>query len=249
MYNTPVKGFQFIPAIDLLDGKIVRLHQGLYDQVTEYGSNPVSVAESFYESGARWLHVVDLNAARTGIPIHTNVIEQIIDAVPISVEVGGGIRSTDTAYEYLDAGAARIVIGSAAVENPELLDELLLTKADRLAVGIDAKNGKLATRGWEADTEIVALDFAQTLFKKGINTFIFTDIAKDGTLAGPNLSALKAFAQAVPAQIIASGGIGSLNDIKSVYELSKLHTNIAGIIAGKAIYAGKFRVADAINLF
>ena len=238
--------FDFIPAIDLLDGKVVRLHQGNYDQVTEYGSNPISIAESFYEAGARWLHVVDLNAARSGLPLHEDIIAQIIDAVPINVEIGGGVRSTETAYNYLDAGAMRVIIGSAAIENPEVLDELLQTKADRIAVGIDARSGKIATRGWEATTELDALDYAAQLFGKGVRTFVFTDIAKDGTLQGPNLVALKNFAESVPAKVIASGGIGSLADVKSVYDLSKKYSNIIGVIAGRAIYDGKFRVAEAV---
>ena len=240
--------FEFIPAIDLLDGKIVRLHQGNYDQVTEYGNNPVSVAESFYESGARWIHVVDLNAARSGLPVHADLIERIIEAVPISIEIGGGIRSIDIAYDYLDAGAARIIIGSAASDNPEMLDELLKTKSDHIAVGIDARNGKLAIRGWEANTQIDALDFAAQLFQKGVRAFVFTDIGQDGTLAGPNLQALESFASSIPAKVIASGGIGTLDDIAKVHTLAQRYSNIIGVIAGRAIYDGKFRVSEAVGV-
>ncbi len=239
--------FDLIPAIDLLDGKLVRLHQGNYDQITTYGHNPVSVAESFAEAGAHWIHVVDLNAARSGIPRHQKEIEDIIKHVTVNVQVGGGIRSQEVAEEYLQLGAGRIVLGSSAVENPQLLSSLLSAYSSRIAVGVDAKDGLVLVRGWEARTQLKATDFALALAQSGVRTLIYTDVARDGSLAGPNLKSLEEFLGAVSVTVIASGGVGSVEDVVSVRALQKNYPHLSGLITGKALYDGRIRLRDALE--
>lgn len=236
---------QIIPAIDLLDGQCVRLHQGDYSQVTRFSEDPVAQALSWQEQGAQRLHLVDLDGARSGEPVNDAAVKAIVAALSIPVQLGGGVRSAERAEELLACGLERVILGTVALERPQLVERLAARHPGRIVVGIDARNGKVATRGWieESGTEATAL--ARRLSGCGIAAIISTDIATDGTLAGPNLEALRAMAEASSVPVIASGGIGSLEHLLSLLSLEPL--GVEGVIVGRALYDGRVELGEALR--
>lgn len=227
-----------LPAIDLKGGKCVRLRQGRADDVTVYGDDPARQARDWAEQGGRELHVVDLDGAFDGEPRHADVISRIIEAFGGPVEVGGGIRTSAALRAVIEAGAARAILGSAALEDPEFLTKVVELYGDRIAVGIDARNGFVQTKGWVETTSVKATDLASAVAKIGVKTIIYTDTATDGMLGGPNLSQMASICDAAPTcQITASGGVSSPYDIENLKALER--PNLRAAIVGKALYDGR----------
>ena len=227
-----------LPAIDLKDGKCVRLRQGRADDVTVYGDDPAQQARDWADQGGRELHVVDLDGAFAGTPKHAEVIRRIIEAFRGPVEVGGGSRKLDALRSVIEAGAPRAIIGSAALEAPEFLTAAYEEVGDKIAVGIDARNGFVQTKGWVETTQVKATDLASAVAKIGIKTIIYTDTATDGMLGGPNLSQMAAICDAAPTcQITASGGVSSPYDVQNLKALER--PNLRAAIVGKALYDGR----------
>lgn len=241
----PPPAMQIIPAIDLLDGHCVRLHQGDYAQVTRFSDDPVAQALSWQSQGAQRLHLVDLDGAKTGQPINDAAVKAITAALDIPVQLGGGVRSAGRAEELLACGLDRVILGTVALEQPELVDALAARHPGRIVVGIDAKDGKVATRGWIEASSTEATALAQRFSASGIAAIISTDIATDGTLAGPNLEALRAMAEASAVPVIASGGIGTLEHLLSLLTLAPL--GVEGVIVGRALYDGRVDLAEALQ--
>jgi phosphoribosylformimino-5-aminoimidazole carboxamide ribotide isomerase len=229
------------PAIDLCDGQVVRLVQGDYDKATVYGADPVLVARSFVDAGATWIHVVDLDAARSGSPQNRGLVEAIASAVSgnAKVQTGGGVRTVDDARQLADAGVDRVVMGSAAVMHPELVEAAAQVVA--VAVGLDHRDGEVAVHGWTQGGG-VSLDEALGWYPTA-SAFVITDISRDGMLDGPDLDGLTAAAARSTAPVIASGGVSSLADIEALAKVP----GIAGVITGKALYEGRFTIADALR--
>ena len=234
-----------IPAIDLLDGKCVRLYQGDYQQSQVFNENPVEVAQQWLEQGATRLHLVDLDGAKQGKPLNLSVIEAIVKAVDIEVQVGGGLRTYDSVKKILDLGVKRAILGTVAVEQPELVQQLCQDFPEQIFVGIDARNGKVATKGWLETSTVEATDLAQKMAKLGAAAIIYTDIHRDGTLTGPNLDALRELANAIDIPVIASGGVSKLTDLLSLLALEPLGVN--AVIVGRAIYTGDVNLKEAIQ--
>jgi len=227
-----------LPAIDLKDGKCVRLRQGRADDVTVYGDDPAEQARDWAAQGGRELHVVDLDGAFAGTPKHAEVIRSIIEAFGGPVEVGGGLRTPEALAAVLEAGAARAIIGSAALEDPEFLSMAVELYGERIAVGIDARNGFVQTKGWVETTQVKATDLAKAVSKIGVKTIIYTDTATDGMLGGPNLTQMAAICDAAPTcNITASGGVSSPYDITNLKALER--ANLTAAIVGKALYDGR----------
>lgn len=237
--------FTLYPAIDLRGGQCVRLRQGDYNRETVYGKDPVEVAQRWEESGAEWLHLVDLDAARTGEPVNMPSIQAIVQAVGIPVQVGGGIRSRERIDELLQLGVERLILGSAAVENVELVKEALAAYGERIAIGVDAKDGYVATHGWLETSEVKAEVLARELVEVGARTFIFTDIARDGTLSGPNVDAVRRLAVTSGANVIASGGVSRLEDIVQLAQHEG--DGVTGAVVGRALYTGDVVLQDALQ--
>ena len=232
-----------LPAIDLKGGKCVRLRQGRADDVTVYGDDPAAQARDWAAQGARELHVVDLDGAFAGTPQHAEAIRAIIAAFGGPVEVGGGLRTPEALNAVIAAGAARAIIGSAALEDPEFLVRALDLYGERIAVGIDARDGFVQTRGWVETTATRATDLAAAVAKAGVKTIIYTDTATDGMLGGPNLAQMAAICDAAPAcAITASGGVSSPQDVKNLIALGK--PNLRAAIVGKALYDGRVTLAE-----
>ncbi len=234
------------PAIDLRDGRCVRLHQGDYAQETVYGDDPVAQAVAFAEQGAGWIHVVDLDAARTGVPENRHVVAAIAAAVDVPVQVGGGVRGREAALALFDAGVERVVIGTAALRDPDFVRELAVDH--RVAVGLDAKAGEVATDGWLIGSGRRVLDVARSFADAGVDAFVVTDISRDGTLEGPDLDGLRDITNATPVEVIASGGVGSLDDLRALRALEVDGRRLAGAITGKAIYEGRFTVTEGVSV-
>ena len=232
-----------IPAIDLKDGQCVRLIQGNMHQATVYSNDPAAMARQWADQGAQFLHVVDLNGAFEGEPKNLAHVEAIVNAVSISVQVGGGIRSLDTVRMYLGAGAKRVVMGTTALRHRQLVEEILEVFPGRVVVSIDAKNGLVATDGWKTVTDITAREAIKSLAGLPLAAVMYTDIAKDGMMAGPNIPSLKIMIEVSPVPIIASGGISNLDDIKAIKALGP---QIEGVILGKSLYEGMIDLAEAI---
>ncbi len=227
-----------LPAIDLKDGKCVRLRQGRADDVTVYGDDPAAQARDWAVQGGSELHVVDLDGAFAGTPKHSEVIRRIIEAFGGPVEVGGGLRTPDALRAVFDAGAARAIIGSAALEDPAFLSEAVELYGDRIAVGIDARNGFVQTRGWVETTAVKATDLAVAVARAGVKSIVYTDTATDGMLGGPNLTQMAAICDAAPTcEITASGGVSSPFDIVNLKALER--PNLRAAIVGKALYDGR----------
>jgi phosphoribosylformimino-5-aminoimidazole carboxamide ribotide isomerase len=234
------------PAIDLRDGQVVRLEQGRAEAQTVYGTDPVAVAREFYAQGARHLHMVDLDGAFTGEFKNLHLVGAVAESAPLFVELGGGLRTRTAIERALEAGVRRAVNGTRAGESLSFVRDMV-TKfgAERIAVGIDAKNGIVSTKGWTAPSAWTAPDLARAVAQEGVRTIIYTDIATDGMFTGPNLPALEELSRTVPdVDLIASGGVASLEHVES---LGRLDARIEGVIIGKAIYDGKLTVADAIK--
>ncbi len=231
------------PAIDIKDGRPVRLVKGDYSTASQVADSVVSAAKGFEAAGAQWLHMVDLDGAKAGSTINRDIIIETANTVSMKVEVGGGIRDIDTIRSYLDNGVERVILGSAALKKPELVREAVKLYGDRIAVGIDARDGKVATEGWLDTSSVDYLDFARMMEEIGVKTIIFTDISKDGTLQGPNLQQLEAINNAVSCDIIASGGISCAGDIEHLRDLF-----MYGAICGKSLYSGSLDLGDAITI-
>ena len=236
---------EVIPAIDLLDGKCVRLYQGDYDRSEIFNDNPVTVARSWAEQGATRLHVVDLDGAKEGKTTNLAAIEAIVAAITIPVQVGGGLRDRDSITNLLNLGVQRCILGTVAVEQPELVQELCQELPEQIIVGIDARQGKVATRGWLETSEVLATDLAQTMAVAGAAAIIYTDIHRDGTMSGPNIDALRELATAIDIPVIASGGVSSLTDLLALLALEPL--GVTGAIVGKAIYTGDVKLTEAVQ--
>jgi phosphoribosylformimino-5-aminoimidazole carboxamide ribotide isomerase len=234
------------PSIDLRDGQVVRLARGDYDAQTVYGDDPVAVAREFDAAGARWIHVVDLDAALNGGNPNLSVIEAICANVQARVQTGGGVRSVDDASARFAAGATRVVIGSAAVEHPEIVDELSAYHPGQVAVGLDARGRDVAIHGWTDATGLDLLGLAQTFDEVGVGALIVTDISRDGMLSGPALDQLGAVVAAVAVPVIASGGIASTDDLRALAAFEVDGKRLAGSIVGRAIYEHRFTVAEGI---
>ncbi len=236
---------EVIPAIDLLDGKCVRLYQGDYERLEIFNDNPVTVARSWAEQGATRLHVVDLDGAKEGKTSNLASIEAIVAAIAIPVQVGGGLRDRASIARLLDLGVQRCIMGTVAVEQPELVQELCQEFPEQIVVGIDARQGKVATRGWLETSEVLATDLAQRMAVAGAAAIIYTDIHRDGTMSGPNIDALRELATAIEIPVIASGGVSSLTDLLSLLALESL--GVTGVIVGKAIYTGDVKLTEAVQ--
>ena len=232
-----------LPAIDIRGGQCVRLYKGDFATAEKVAEDPLATAQSFAQAGAAWLHTVDLDGAVEGRPVNKAVFEQIVRRTPLKVEVGGGIRNMDTIAAYLDAGVSRVILGSAALSDPALVAEAIeLYGSDAIAVGIDARDGMVQAQGWLAASTVHYIDLARAMTEIGVETIIFTDISRDGTLSGPNLEQLTALQQAVGGQIIASGGIRDLEDVKALRA-----AGLYGAICGKSLYKGTLDLAQAIQ--
>jgi phosphoribosylformimino-5-aminoimidazole carboxamide ribotide isomerase len=234
-----------IPAIDLLGGRCVRLIQGDYNQSQVFDDNPVTVARRWESEGATRLHLVDLDGAKTGEPVNHEVIAAIVAAVRMPVQVGGGLRNRAGVAALLELGVTQVILGTVAIEQPDLVAALCQEFPGKILVGIDARNGKVATRGWLETTEVEAIALAQQMAEMGVAGIIYTDIHRDGTLQGPNLEALREMATQVPLPVIASGGVSSLTDLMSLFGLSNV--GITGAIVGRALYTGDVSLKEAIR--
>lgn len=236
---------EVIPAIDVLGGKCVRLYQGDYGQVQTFDENPVDVARRWEEEGATRLHVVDLDGAKAGQSVNLQSIEAIVRSVSVPVQVGGGLRDRSSIASLLNVGVQRVIVGTVAVEQPELVTQLCQDFPGQIVVGIDARNGKVATRGWLETSEVLATELAQRMAAAGATAIIYTDIHRDGTLQGPNLEALRELATAVEIPVIASGGVSSVRDLLSLLGLESL--GVTGAIVGRALYTGEVSLKEALR--
>lgn len=235
-----------LPAIDLIDGQCVRLFQGDYSQVTTYDADPVEVARRWQGAGASWLHVVDLDGAKAGHPVNIDLIARVCRETELNVEVGGGIRTQEQIANLLAAGARRVILGTVALTDRELLTQALQRWGERIVVGLDARDGLVAIRGWRETSSVKASELALELSAAGVRRFIYTDIARDGAMQGPNFVALRAMLdilQGTSTTLIASGGVSSLNDLSRLAELK-----IEGAIIGKALYDGAIDLSEAVRI-
>jgi phosphoribosylformimino-5-aminoimidazole carboxamide ribotide isomerase len=233
------------PAIDLRGGKCVRLMQGDYDRETVYGDDPVAQARLFADAGAPWIHVVDLDAARSGEPVNRPVVAAIAAAVAVPVQTGGGVRSVAAAEALFEAGVSRVVIGTAAVENPELA-EALASRGMRVAIGLDGRNGKIATHGWETETDMEVVEMARRFESIGVDAVVVTEIARDGTLEGPDLEGLAAVLGGTHLDVIASGGVGTADHLRRLAELESEGRTLSGVIVGRALYEGTVDLGEGL---
>ena len=234
-----------IPAIDLLDGKVVRLAQGRRDQVTVYSDDPVAVARRWVDAGATWLHVVDLNGAFDGTYSNLPFARRVIDACGVSVELSGGIRTAETLSKAFEAGAARVILGTKACEDPAFVKAAVERYGAKIAVAIDANAGRVVSRGWVSSTALTPAGLARSLKDAGVQTLICTDVSRDGMLQGPNLSLLGEVLGAGPKQLIASGGVSSIDDLKQLKTLEP--RGVIGAIVGRALYEGAIDLRMAIK--
>jgi phosphoribosylformimino-5-aminoimidazole carboxamide ribotide isomerase len=233
---------EIIPAIDLRNGKCVRLFQGDYDKETIFSEDPVSVALRWQSEGARRLHIVDLDGAAQGEQVNLETIEDIIAAIDIPIEVGGGIRSIETIEQLFAAGVERAILGTVAVEQPDLVKEACQKFSDRIIISIDAKDRLVATRGWLQESTVTASELAGKMIELGVTRFIYTDISRDGTLTSPNFEAISELLSQIDVPVIAAGGISSVHDLTRLAELG-----VEGAIVGKAIYTGDVKLSEAFK--
>ncbi len=231
------------PAIDLKDGQCVRLLRGDMAAATVFGEDPAAQAAAFCAAGCDWLHLVDLNGAFAGVPVNGAAVEAILSRVDIPCQLGGGIRDMATIETWLDCGLARVILGTAAVENPALVRKAAGTFPERIAVGIDARGGRVATRGWAETTDVIATDLARRFEDAGVAALIYTDIDRDGAMGGPNIAATVALARAVSIPVIASGGVAAMADLLALRDTGV----IAGAISGRALYDGTIDLEAALR--
>lgn len=236
---------EIIPAIDLLEGRCVRLYQGDYAQSQVFDENPVAVARQWADQGATRLHVVDLDGAKAGHPVNLPAIEAIVRAVDVPVQVGGGLRDRDSVAALLQLGVQRAILGTIAVEQPDLVQTLCQEFPGQIVVGIDARNGRVATRGWLETSEVLATELAQRMAGLGAAAIIYTDIHRDGTLQGPNLEALRELANAIKIPVVASGGVSSVTDLLSLSALEGM--GVTSAIVGRALYTGDIVLKEALR--
>ena len=236
----------FFPAIDLKDGQCVRLFQGDMDQVTVFGDDPAGQAKGFTDAGAKWLHVVDLNGAFSGRPVNEDAVSGILDRIDIPVQLGGGIRDMQTIDFWLDRGVRRVILGTVAVRDPDLVKQACKRHPDRVVVGIDARDGMVAVEGWTELSEITGLELAKEFEDCGVAAIIYTDIARDGAMDGPNIEATVGLANAVSVPVIASGGLSSLEDLEALKAAGS--GLLEGVISGRALYDGRIDLAAAVEL-
>jgi phosphoribosylformimino-5-aminoimidazole carboxamide ribotide isomerase len=239
------------PAIDLLDGKCVRLYQGDYAKSQVFNDNPAAMAKSWLEQGANKLHLVDLDGAKAGKPVNLDAIASIIEIVkttatqPVQIQVGGGLRTEASVKQLLTLGVDRVILGTVAVEQPELVPDLCQKYPHQIVVGIDARNGKVATKGWIETSQVQATDLAKRMADLGVAAIIYTDIHRDGAMTGPNLDALREMASGIEIPVIASGGVSSLRDLLNLLSLEAM--GVTGAIVGRAIYTGEVNLTEAIR--
>jgi phosphoribosylformimino-5-aminoimidazole carboxamide ribotide isomerase len=232
-----------LPAVDILQGKAVRLTGGDFEQQTVYDADPLQAAQRWARDGARMLHVVDLDGARSGAPVNLDHVRRIVAGVDVPVQVGGGLRSAGAVRDVLEAGAARAVLGTAALRDIDFLDQALAEYGDRIVVSVDARRGLLATAGWTEQSEVPAEAAIDALGHRGISRFVYSSIERDGMLSGPDLDEVMRIAQAVRGSFIYSGGVSSLEDLRGLARLRQV--NLTGVIVGTALYEQRFGVADA----
>ncbi|MFZ4515865.1 MAG: HisA/HisF-related TIM barrel protein [Acidimicrobiia bacterium] len=235
------------PAIDVREGRSVRLHQGAFAEETRYDEDPVALAAMYAQAGAPWVHIVDLDAARTGVATQRALIAAIRARCAASIQVGGGVRSRDDVVELLDAGVTRVVLGTIAVEAPEIAEALLSEFGAAIAIGLDARCGVVATRGWEHSNATPLLDWVRHYDAFGPGAFVVTEIGRDGTFAGPDLEQLAAVLKVAQHPLVASGGVGSLDDLRALAELRVDGRGLAGAIVGRALSEAKFSITDALG--
>ncbi|SDC34433.1 1-(5-phosphoribosyl)-5-[(5-phosphoribosylamino)methylideneamino]imidazole-4-carboxamide isomerase [Ruegeria marina] len=232
------------PAIDLKDGQAVRLVHGEMDRATVFNDDPAAQARAFVEAGCEWLHLVDLNGAFAGEPVNAAPVEAILAACPVPAQLGGGIRDMATIERWLTKGLARVILGTVAVENPELVRQAARAFPGKVAVGIDARNGKVATKGWAEETDVMVTDLARSFEDAGVAAIIYTDILRDGAMKGPNIEATAELARTVSIPVIASGGVSSLDDLIALRDCG---AQLNGAISGRALYDGAINLADALK--
>ena len=232
------------PAIDLKDGNAVRLYKGDMDQATVFNDDPAAQAQAFVDAGCEWLHLVDLNGAFAGEPVNAAPVEAILKRCKVPAQLGGGIRDMATIEAWLDKGLARVILGTVAVEDPDLVRQAARAFPDQVAVGIDARNGKVATKGWAHETDVMVTDLARQFEDAGVAAIIYTDINRDGAMQGPNIPATADLARAVSIPVIASGGVSSLDDLKA---LKTCGAPLNGAISGRALYDGAIDLGDALK--
>ena len=234
------------PAIDIKEGKVVRLLKGDFDQVTEYSGDPTTVAKKWQEKGAQWLHVVDLDGARTGKMQNIDVILKIAQAVQIPIQVGGGVRQKDDIVQLIEGGIRRVILGTKAVEDRVFFKDVLAQWKDKIAVSVDCMKGMVTQRGWQTTSTIRAVDFVKDLETMELSCMVYTDVARDGMLNGPNFEELKVVLKSTKIPVIASGGVSSLEDVKKLAALED--QGLMGAIIGKAIYEGKVDLKEALKV-
>jgi len=234
------------PAIDLKDGECVRLLRGDMDKATVFSRNPAKQAKEFEKQGAEWIHVVDLNGAFEGEPVNKSAVESILKAVKIPIQLGGGIRDISIIKTWIKAGVSRVILGTVAVVNPELVKDACDKFPGKIAVGIDAKGGMVATEGWATQSKMSAHELALKFEDAGVSHIIYTDIERDGAMEGPDIEGTRALARKISTPIIASGGIASIQDLKLIKQLEEY--GVSGAISGRAIYDGKIKIKEALEI-
>ncbi|SES15885.1 1-(5-phosphoribosyl)-5-[(5-phosphoribosylamino)methylideneamino] imidazole-4-carboxamide isomerase [Tranquillimonas rosea] len=230
------------PAIDLKDGQCVRLLQGEMERATVFNDDPAAQARAFVDAGCRWLHLVDLNGAFAGRPVNASAVESILAEIDVPAQLGGGIRDMKTIETWLEKGLARVILGTVAVEDPDLVREAARAFPGRIAVGIDARGGRVATRGWAEETHLTVSDLATKFEDAGVAAIVYTDIERDGVMGGPNVTATATLARSVDVPVIASGGVSSMDDLVRLRDTGV----IAGAISGRALYDGKLNLQEAV---
>jgi phosphoribosylformimino-5-aminoimidazole carboxamide ribotide isomerase len=231
------------PAIDIRDGKAVRLVQGDYEQETRYEDDPVVAARRWVDGGARWLHVVDLDGARAGEPVNLEQVRRIVAAVNVPVQLGGGLRDSKKVEEAISSGAERVVLGTAAVRDPDLAGAIAAAHGDRVVASVDSRSGKVAAEGWTERTDLDTTEVIAELVRRGLRRFVYTPVDVDGLMEGPDLDSLREVAAATDGDVVYSGGIGSLDDLRALAALGL--DNVEGVIVGRALYEQRFTVAEA----
>jgi len=231
------------PAIDIRDGKAVRLVQGDYDQETAYDDDPVVAARRWVDGGARWLHVVDLDGARAGEPVNLEHVRRIVAAVSVPVQLGGGLRDSKKVEEAFSSGAERTVLGTAAVRDPEMAAAIAAAHGERVVVSVDSRSGKVAAEGWTEASDLGTAEVIAALSERGVRRFVYTPVEVDGLMEGPDLDSLREAAEATDGELIYSGGVGTLDDLRALAELGL--DNLGGVIVGRALYENRFTVAEA----